>query len=159
MSVWLGIELANSVHLQEHITRAQECPTRALLPLLVLLLISDGGTRHTTESTLNNIFFNKDSNIFFCIPDCLATLRHPLPGQLRAADLPYKANSLFHVLLGITLITSPTWCLPNNQLSSHMESSLMLSQCWQIVAVSLFQLRWVYTPAALGHIIQYCPCS
>ena len=45
-----------------------------LPPLLALLLISDGGTRRTTESNLTDIFFNKNSNIFACTADCPATL-------------------------------------------------------------------------------------
>ena len=43
-------------------------------PLLALLRISDIGTRRITGPTLNNIFFNKDSNIFSCIPDWPATM-------------------------------------------------------------------------------------
>ena len=90
-----------------------------LLPLLVLL-ISDGGT-NCTVSTLTDTFFKKTLDICWCIYDSLATLRHLLPGQLRAADLLYKADSLFRLWLGITLIVVPTWYLPSDQLSSHME--------------------------------------
>ena len=45
-----------------------------LSPLLALLLISDGGTSHSTGPTLDKILFNQEFQNFFCIPDCPATL-------------------------------------------------------------------------------------
>ena len=74
-----------------------------LPPLLLLLLIFDEGTCRAAESTLADIPFNKDSNIFNCTQECPTTITHLLAGRLLAADLPYKENGIFHLYLGITL--------------------------------------------------------
>ena len=101
---------------------------------------------------------NKDFNIFYYAEECPTTTTHLLADQLGTADLPYKANGIFHLFLQIALTTVPTLGLRNDQVGSPIDSLLNLSRQRQVLEILLFQLRCVYNPA-MGHIIQGRPLT
>ena len=140
MSFSLGIALANSLHLQEQITSTQECPKSSQATLELTTTFSSASSylrwRYPPRYRVHSHrYFLQQGLQHFLLYSRVPYEYHASEGRLRAADLPCKANGLFHLFFGITLIAVPTWFPPNDQLSSHMDSSLSLLLCWQVLAM------------------------
>ena len=96
---------------------------------------------------------------FFCKPSCLTVLMHLLPGHLRTAIYLIKQTDISPLDRNSTKSCTDLISPKRPAQVSYGVITQPRSRHPQVVAMSLFQLSWVYNQAAMDPLYQYCPCS